>query len=182
MVNEKNYTLLYKFIVRAHVMQMQNSYDQAHEKIATDQLAEKEVARQAAESSPQGEEYGADNFKYSVPDFPLSAAELEKYHQTVNARVAKKYAYLTKNVYFYLCYAHLELMDFNSCIKNGSYLLDTYGKELSVKTKFNTLQYLVEACCMIGKCDRAWEYLRQSQELIEGSSETLQSVETLVNN
>jgi hypothetical protein len=43
--NEKNYTLLYKFIVRAHVVQMQHSYDQQHEKIAADQLAEKEVAR-----------------------------------------------------------------------------------------------------------------------------------------
>lgn len=34
--NEKNYTLLYKFIARSHVIQMQSSYDQAHEKIATD--------------------------------------------------------------------------------------------------------------------------------------------------
>jgi len=33
--NEKNYTLLYKFIARAHISQMQHSYDQAHEKIAT---------------------------------------------------------------------------------------------------------------------------------------------------
>ena len=35
--NESRYTLLYKFITRAHIMQMQLSYNDAHAKIESDQ-------------------------------------------------------------------------------------------------------------------------------------------------
>ena len=115
---------------------MQHSYDQAHEKIANNQLAEKEVARNSANEVVQGDEYGADNFKYPVPEFPLSSAELDKFNASVTQKISKKYAALTKNVYFYLCYVHLELMDFPSCVKQGQQLLEVYGKELTPKTKF----------------------------------------------
>ena len=47
-----------------------------------------------------------------MPDFPLSTTELDKYNASVAAKVNKKYFGLTKNVYFYLCYVYLELMDF----------------------------------------------------------------------
>jgi hypothetical protein len=73
-----------------------------------------------------------------VPDFPQSNSDLEKYHEKVEKRINKKYATLTKNVYFYLCYVSLELMDFHNCTKYGEILLDTHGKDLSVNTKFQT--------------------------------------------
>ena len=160
--NEKNYTLLYKFIARAHIGQMQHSYDQAHEKISNHQLAEKEVARNTAAETAPGDEYGADNFKYPVPDFPMSPTDLEKFNASVQQRILKKYAGLTKNVYFYLCYVSLELMDFHNCMAHGQALLEQYGKELSVKTKFQTLQYLVEASCMLNNADKAIGYLKES--------------------
>lgn len=66
---------------------MQSTYDLAHEKIATEQLSEKEATRQAAyenHSKDQTEsEYGADSFKYSVPEFPVTATDLEKYNLSV---------------------------------------------------------------------------------------------------
>jgi hypothetical protein len=85
-----------------------------------------------------------------------------------------------KNVYFYLCYVYLEMMDFSSCLKHGQILLDTYGKELSAKTKFQVLQYLIEACCMLGLTDKAIDFIKESQPLTE--SDPTMGVETLVNN
>lgn len=71
-----------------------------------------------------------------MPDFPQNNVDLEKYQEKVEKRINKKYATLTKNVYFYLCFVCLELMDFHNCAKFGEKLLDTYGKELTVNTKF----------------------------------------------
>ncbi|MFO0116243.1 MAG: hypothetical protein ACK521_00995 [bacterium] len=66
----------------------------------------------------------------------MSSGELDKFNASVTQKISKKYAALTKNVYFYLCYVHLELMDFQTCVKQGQMLLEVYGKEISAKTKF----------------------------------------------
>jgi len=48
---------------------------------------------------------------------------LDSYRQSVKEKIDKRYATLKKNVYFYLCYTHLELQDFNQAIKYGEILL-----------------------------------------------------------
>lgn len=53
--NSTRYSLLYKFIARAHLIQMQTSYNEAHAKISSEHLSENEAARRATE------EKGVDN-------------------------------------------------------------------------------------------------------------------------
>ena len=52
---------------------------------------------------------GVDSFKYPVPDFPVTSPDLDKYNSIVRQKVEKKYAALTRNVYFYLTYISLDL-------------------------------------------------------------------------
>jgi hypothetical protein len=92
---------------------MQSNYDQSHEKIAFEQLSEKEAARQAAYESNSKDatesEYGTDSFKYPLPEFPVTTTDLDKYNLLVKQKVEKKYVTLIRNVYFYLTYIYLEL-------------------------------------------------------------------------
>ena len=96
--NETRYTLLYKFINRAHIIQMQHSYNDAHAKFESDLLpenlasGEESKEKQGQKESKQLQpEYGDDNFKYELPEFPTTHDDLQTYNREVKERIEKKY-------------------------------------------------------------------------------------------
>lgn len=62
---------------------------------------------------------------------------------------------MVKNVYFYLCYAQLELNDYAGCVRNGQELLKKFAGKLTAKTEFTVKQYMAEAFCMLGNSKEA---------------------------
>jgi len=70
----------------------------------------------------------------------------------------QKYATISKNVIFYLCYVSLEVNDFAGCINYGQELLRTYPT-LQARTEFQTKQYIAEAYTMIGNPGKAYQIL-----------------------
>lgn len=48
--NSQNYTLLFRYLHNAHILKMQQSYDEAHAKMNSEHLSENEVNRRSAET------------------------------------------------------------------------------------------------------------------------------------
>ena len=79
------YSLFYAFIARTNILQMQKDYDEAQVKANYNQLFESpsggisEDSKSALEDMEKtmGEnDGGEDNFKYPLPDFPLTQSAL----------------------------------------------------------------------------------------------------------
>ena len=116
-------------------MQMQLSYNDAHAKIESDQYltesyhpaneetTQKGAGEKQAKGSSAVPEYGDDNFKYDLPEFPSTHDDLSSYNKSVEQRIKKKYETLIKNVHFYLCYLFLEVNDFRNAIKHGEIVI-----------------------------------------------------------
>ena len=115
-------------------MQMQSSYNDAHAKIESDQYLTESLHQISEETSKGGNEkevkgsnataeYGDDNFKYDLPEFPATHDDLSTYNKGVKQRIEKKYETLIKNVHFYLCYLFLEVNDFRNAIKHGEIVI-----------------------------------------------------------
>ena len=121
--NEQRYSLLYKFIAKAHIHHMQTWYNEAVAKSndGSDQIigGSAEEAKTATSSAQQNEDakknqkaYGEDGYRYPNLDFPASQDGLAAYHASVVERIESKYETLIKNVHFYLAYLCLETTDY----------------------------------------------------------------------
>ena len=73
---------------------------------------------------------------------------------------------MVRNVHFYLCFAFMELQDFNNAVKHGSHILREYWpkKQISKKTYFTVQQYLAEAYCMLHMHDKAQSCLNLAMQ------------------
>ena len=60
----------------------------------------------------------------------------------------KKYETLKKNINLHLCYLYLMTYDYVNVIKTGNGILRNLSP--TPKTRYQVLQYLAEAYCMIG--------------------------------
>lgn len=141
--NEQRYTLLYKFVAKAHIHHMQMWYNDAVAKgsESSDQLIGGESSNTSAteeskgaskanqtqsSSSSSGKVFGEDGYKYPQLEFPATHEELAAYNRSVKTNIEKKYETLTKNVHFYLTYLFLEIGDFRNAVKHGQLVLKTY--------------------------------------------------------
>lgn len=79
----------------------------------------------------------------------------------------EKYQGLVRNVNFYLCYAYLELQDYNSAIRHGKIMINQYArqKQINKKTHVTVLFYLAECYCMIDEVEAASDCLSQAEDL-----------------
>lgn len=158
--NDQRYTLLYKFVAKAHVHTMQMSYNEAFAKSTDDETTGKSSGNAA--NQEEKKQFGDEGFKFSTLEFPTTHEDLASYNTTVKERVEKKYETLTKNVHFYLCYLFLETGDYRNAIKHGRILLDTFEGRLLKKTRFTAMQYLAESLCMLGRYSEALEMLDEA--------------------
>jgi len=205
--NEQRYTLLYKFIAKAHIHHMQLWYNEAvasktHEN-SEQQLIGENTASAVEESkhsgknsnsqtatanstSQQARNFGEDGYRYPSLEFPASQDDLASYNQAVRERVELKYETLTKNVHFYLTYLFLETGDFRNAVKHGEIVLKSYEGRLVKKTQFTVMQYLAEAYCMLAQHEKAIQMLDDAQTLMNAGrsraeEDTKLTVEMLTN-
>jgi hypothetical protein len=116
---------------------MQSSYNDAHAKLSNEYLSDMETPQQSKKDSDgKSEAYGEDGWQYPTMDCPQSQQQINQYNQSHKSQVEKKYQTMVKNIYFYLCYTHLELNDYAGCIRNGNELLKRFSGKLLVKTEF----------------------------------------------
>lgn len=193
--NEQRYTLLYKFIAKAHIHHMQTWYNEAVAKSndgsdlvsgdseQSSQLKNasnrdnneesKTAGKQALAtggSSSTSKTYGDDGYKYPQLEFPASHDDLAAYNASVKSRIETKYETLTKNIHFYLTYLFLETGDYRSAIRHGETVLRLYGgndSRLTKKTHFTVMQYLSEAYCMLGQHQKAIQTLDEAEQVME---------------
>lgn len=159
--NEQRYTLLYKFIAKAHIHHMQNWYNEAVAKSndSGDQLIGGEESKAAAtstsnanteESKKATKTYGEDGYKYPTLEFPATQEALNEFNASVVHRIESKYETLIKNVHFYLAYLCLETSDYQGAIRHSEIVLKKFEGKITKKTRFTVMQYLAEAHCMLG--------------------------------
>ena len=153
---------------------MQHSYNDAHAKIESDLITETLPSSEESkgqsnqkESKQLQSEYGDDNFKYDLPEFPATHDDLQTYNKGVKTRIEKKYGTLIKNVHFYLSYLFLEVQDYRNCLKHADILIDQFKDRLTTKTLFTVYQYMGEANCMLGNHDEAMSNIEDSEQLDE---------------
>lgn len=77
-----------------------------------------------------------------------------------------------------LCYAYLMTYDFNSVIKCGNHIIRNL--QPNPKTKYQVMQYLAEAYCMVGQTNQALECLR-SEGVALMDPETKMTFDNLAN-
>lgn len=138
--NEQKYTLLYKFVAKAHINSMQMSYNEAVAKSGDDEATS--TAKSSANAANQEEhkhQFGTEGYKYPSMEFPSTHEDLNSYNNAVKARIEKKYETLIKNVHFYLCYLFLETGDYRNAIKHGQTMLSTFEGRLLKKTQFTVM-------------------------------------------
>jgi hypothetical protein len=70
----------------------------------------------------------------------------------------KKYLTLKKNVNLQLCYVYLMTYDYVNVIKTGNHIIRNL--QPNSKTRYQVMQYLAEAYCMVGQTNQALECLR----------------------
>lgn len=67
------YSVFFKFIARSNILSMQNSYDEAYTKSTGG------AQEQSEEKEDKSGSYGDDNFKFELPDFPLTQGALSDF-------------------------------------------------------------------------------------------------------
>ena len=70
------YSLFYRFIARTNILQMQKEYDDA-----------KSHARPVDEKQEVEQNECQDNFKYPLPEFPLSQQAMKEYHKEIEDKM-----------------------------------------------------------------------------------------------
>jgi hypothetical protein len=164
--NEQRYTLLYKFVAKAHIHNMQSWYN---ESVATDPLNDNDSSAKATAAQNQSREeaktkpFGQEGYRYPQLEFPATNEALSSYNKQVKERIEKKYDTLTKNVHFYLAYLFLETGDYRNAVTHGQIVLKKYEGRLLKKTQFTVMQYLAEANCMLGQYTQALKILDEAQ-------------------
>ena len=91
-------------------------------------------------------------------DFPQSQAELNQVKQGITEKIDMKYETLKKNINLHLCYIYLLTYDYSNVIKTGNSILRNLNP--NPKTRFQIMQYLSEAYCMLGQTTQALECLK----------------------
>lgn len=181
--NEINYSLQYKFMVRVHLMNMQQQYNEIHVIPSASQGdAAASSAKDTKEEETKSSKKEETHHVYPLPDFPASQDALTKYKKDIETKINLKYETLSKNVHLHLCYAFLMTYDYRNAIKHGTILIKQF--KVNQKTEFTVLQYLAEAYCMLGDASKAQENLTKSAELTDGSTlnrETMFKIEQLAN-
>ena len=136
------YSIFFRYIARSNILQMQNSYDEAHSKSNSGlNFPDQQTAASEQEKSSKDSQscaYGDDNFKFELPDFPLSQGALNEFSKVIDQNTATKYSAMVRNVHFYLCYIFLELQDYSNAVRHGLHVVQEFWpkKQISVKTYF----------------------------------------------
>ncbi len=91
-------------------------------------------------------------------EFPQNQAELNNLKQGITEKIDAKYEILKKNVSLHICYIYLLTYDYTNVIKTGNGILRNLNP--NAQTKFQVLQYLGEAYCMLGQTQQAIECLK----------------------
>jgi hypothetical protein len=77
--NKVRYSIFYRFIARSNILSMQNSYDETHTRSNANFGENSPTLSNDKEEAKEKTTYGEDNFKYDLPDFPLTQAHLTDY-------------------------------------------------------------------------------------------------------
>lgn len=164
--NSQKYTLLFRYLHNAHLIKMQQSYNDLHARLSLEHLSESETNRRQTEQSKTGSTaFGEDGWQYPQLECPSTPQSVQQFNSTQKSAVEKKYQTMVKNVYFYLCYACLELNDYAGCVRNGQELLKRFAGKLTSKTEFTVKQYMAEAFCMLGNSKEAQKLLQESRSV-----------------
>ena len=145
--NEQRYTLLYKFVAKAHIHQMQTWYNEAVAKTNDEQISssstsaanananEESKANNTSEESKKAQKaYGEDGYRYPTLEFPATQECLNQYNLSVVNKVEAKYESLIKNVHFYLAYLCLETADYQGAIRHSEVVLRKFEGRITKKT------------------------------------------------
>ena len=84
-------------------------------------------------------------------EFPQSQVELNALKHSIAEKIDIKYETLKKNINLHLCYVYLMNYDYNNVIKTGNGILRNLNP--NSRTKFQVMQYLGEAYCMVGQTE-----------------------------
>lgn len=81
--NSQNYTLLFRYLHNAQIQKMQQSYNDAHAKVLSEQLSDCDPSTSAQPKKDTKEgEYGDDSFTYPLIDVPQNLSQFNSQHKS----------------------------------------------------------------------------------------------------
>ncbi len=101
---------------------------------------------------------GAEEANPLLYEFPQNQSDLQAYKQSISDRIEKNNIVLKKNINLQLCYVYLMLSDYVAVIRTGNHIIRNLSP--NARTKFQAMQYLAEAHCMLGQGKEALDCLK----------------------